>query len=243
MVREERGELSLETAVRRPRDEDACAWCLKIAESGALTTVMRLAIWRTRRPLRHGGWSGADRSFRAVQIVVFRGVNLEHLVSHVAAIFPTTLSLYVPVRLIPALLIHRGNLLSPKKVPDLLPVPWARRPRCSCRRVSAQEWCRSGEPRVRKRNLRRSFVDAWMFLRRFGDVHREEIASHGLAMYCAGRETAAFGRKNEVSFPSPSNANARTSCSFIAQRPSCTAITPLAGSPKQVSQHPRYVFG
>ncbi len=104
------------------RDEDVRAWCLKIAESGALTTgnAARDLANKTAVRAMADGVVPIDRS-ELYRLLYFGGAsNLEHLVSHVAKIFPTTLSLYVPVYLIPALLIHRGNLLSPKKAPDLL---------------------------------------------------------------------------------------------------------------------------
>jgi acyl-CoA-binding protein len=55
------------------------------------------------------------------RLICFQGAsNPEHFFKHIAKSFSTTLSLYLPVYLVPALMIHRGQLLSPERGPKVL---------------------------------------------------------------------------------------------------------------------------
>lgn len=61
-----------------------------------------------------------DRS-ELYRLLFFRGAsNAEHFAAHVAKSFAATLSVYLPVYLVPALVVHREKLFSLKRGPDLL---------------------------------------------------------------------------------------------------------------------------
>jgi hypothetical protein len=104
------------------RDDDVRALCLKIANSGERTTSNAARDVRNKTNVRAmaNGVVPFDRSELYRLLYLGGASNVEFFVSHVANTFPTALSFYLPVYLIPALLIHRGDLSSPKKAPDLL---------------------------------------------------------------------------------------------------------------------------
>ena len=68
-----------------------------------------------------GAGTGAIDRAELYRMIFFRGAsNAEHFLSHVVKSFAATLSVYAPVYLVPAALIHREKLLSREKGPDLL---------------------------------------------------------------------------------------------------------------------------
>jgi acyl-CoA-binding protein len=65
--------------------------------------------------------TGVINRVELFRLICFQGAsNPEHFFKHIAKSFSTTLSVYLPVYLVPALMIHRGKLLSPERGPKVL---------------------------------------------------------------------------------------------------------------------------
>jgi len=68
-----------------------------------------------------GAGTGVINRAELFRLICFKGAsNPEHFFKHIAESFSTTLSVYLPVYLIPALMIHREKLLSAERGPILL---------------------------------------------------------------------------------------------------------------------------
>jgi acyl-CoA-binding protein len=104
-------------------DDEARALCSKLATSSSwsATDSARDVANRTLASELAVGSGGAVDKLALYRLIFFKNAsNPEHFLKHVAKSFSSTFSVYLPVYLVPALMIHREKLFSSKKGPDLL---------------------------------------------------------------------------------------------------------------------------
>ena len=104
-------------------DEEARALCSKLATSSSwsATDSARDVANRTLASELAVGSGGAIDKLALYRLIFFKNAsNPEHFLTHVAKSFASTFSVYLPVYLVPALMIHREKLFSSEKGPDLL---------------------------------------------------------------------------------------------------------------------------
>lgn len=105
-------------------DGDAArrALCSKLATSATWSTgESAREVANKTMAKRVADGSGTIDAMGLYRLLFFQGAsNPEHFFTHVAKSFTTTLRVYMPVYLVPALVVHRGKLFSRRRGPDLL---------------------------------------------------------------------------------------------------------------------------